>query len=282
MKTSNLTKSRISEYLLEGKRFDNRGLLDYRDIEIELGVSNNAEGSAKTKIGDTEVIAGVKLEVVEPYPDSEDSGVLMTIMELLPLSSSRFEPGPPRIEAIEMARIVDRGIRESGFIDFKKLCIKKGEKVWGIFLDIYSISDGGNLLDAAFIAGIAALKNAKMLEYDEKNEKTERRLTNKGLPLTKSMPLTMTFHKIGKSIILDPIIEEEEASEARLSIAISKSDKGIVINAMQKGNESSLDKEEILEIIELGVKKWKGLYPRILEMIEKSEKERKLIKRKKK
>ena len=120
MEVSNLTKKRITNYLTRGKRFDNRELMQYRNIEIETGISKNADGSARIKIGKTEVYAGVKLEVEEPYPDSEDKGNLVTTVELLPLSSEKYEPGPPRIEAIEIARIVDRGIRESGFIEFKK------------------------------------------------------------------------------------------------------------------------------------------------------------------
>ncbi len=47
METPNLTKKRIEEYLKREKRFDGRGLLDYRKIEIETNVSKNAEGSAR-------------------------------------------------------------------------------------------------------------------------------------------------------------------------------------------------------------------------------------------
>src|SRR3989338_6219805 len=111
METSNLTKKRIQGFLKEEKRFDNRGLNDFREIVIETGISKNAEGSAREKFGDTEVVAGGKLDVSEPYTDHENEGTLITSTELLPLSSPRFESGPPKIEAIEMARIVDRGIR---------------------------------------------------------------------------------------------------------------------------------------------------------------------------
>ena len=59
----------------------------------------------------------------EPYPDHEDEGTMVTTMELLPLSSDEFDYGPPKIDAIEIARIVDRGIRESELIEIDKLCI---------------------------------------------------------------------------------------------------------------------------------------------------------------
>ncbi|MBI2046600.1 exosome complex protein Rrp42 [Candidatus Pacearchaeota archaeon] len=255
MEVSNLTKKRIIDYMKEGKRFDNRELLEYRDIKIELGVSKNAEGSARVKLGDTEVIAGVKLEIGEPYTDHPDAGTLITTVEFLPLSSERFEPGPPRIDAIETARIVDRGVRESGFIDFEKLCVKKGEKVWTIFLDIYSLNDAGNLIDAACLAAVCALKDAVFPKYNEKEERIEYgEFTTKKLPLTDATPITMTFHKIDDTLLLDPAREEEDASEARLSIAVSKN-KEARVNAIQKGEGTAFDKKEIFRIIDNAVKK---------------------------
>ena len=146
--TPEIIGERIKKYLKQGKRFDNRKTEEFREILVETGVSKNAEGSARVKIGNTEVIVGIKMSVGTPYPDSPNKGNLMTTAELLPLSSPRFESGPPKFEAIELGRIIDRGVRESKFIEFEKLCIKEGEKVWTVFIDIYSINDDGNLLDA--------------------------------------------------------------------------------------------------------------------------------------
>jgi len=132
-KTPKITGDRIKEYLGRGKRFDGRTPEEFRKITIEKDISKKAEGSVRVRLGKSEVLVGVKMSVVEPYPDSQDEGVLMTTAELLPLSSERFENGPPKFPAIEMGRVIDRSLRESGFIDFKKLCIKEGEKVWNIF-----------------------------------------------------------------------------------------------------------------------------------------------------
>ena len=141
--TPKITADRIKTYLKQGKRFDGRGLDDFRNIEIETGVSKNAEGSVKIKLGKTEVLVGVKMSLGTPYPDSPDEGNLMVTAELLPLSSSRYENGPPKFPAIELGRVTDRIIRESKFVDFKSLCIKEGEKVWTVFVDIYSLNDDG-------------------------------------------------------------------------------------------------------------------------------------------
>ena len=60
-KTDKITGKSIIEYLEEGKRFDGRGLDEFRKIKIETGFIKNAEGSARVKLGKTEVVAGIKL-----------------------------------------------------------------------------------------------------------------------------------------------------------------------------------------------------------------------------
>jgi len=234
--------------LEEGKRFDGRKPDEFRDISIETGISKNAEGSARVKIGKTEVLVGVKMNVSEPYPDSPDKGNLMVTCELIPLSSPRFESGPPRFNAIELGRVIDRGIRESKFIELEKLCIKEGEKVWSVFIDIYSINDDGNLLDAAGLGAITALKNAKIPKYDSKEEKVLfGELSDKNMPLSKETPISLTAHKIGNNFILDPTREEEDVSETRVTLASSNG----TISSMQKGEVMSLSVEEFEKILDL-------------------------------
>ncbi len=262
--TSDITGERIKKYLEEGKRFDGRGLEEFRDITIETGVSKNAEGSARVKIGKTEVIVGVKMDVGEPYADSPDRGNLMVTAELLPLSSPRFENGPPKFPAIELGRVLDRGIRESKFIELEKLCIKEGEKVWTVFIDIYSINDEGNLLDAAGIGAIAALKNAKIPKYDEKKGQVlYGELTNKSLPLSKEIPISITVHKIKDSLIVDPTREEEDISETRVTVGSSNG----VISSMQKGDSKSLRVEEMSKILELIEKTERDIFKKIEEFL---------------
>ena len=204
-------KETIIDYLKQGIRFDGRKLDEYRDIKIEVDVTKTAEGSAKIWIGDTELLAGIKLAVGKPYSDSPENGTLMVDAELTPLSSPKFESGPPSINAIELARVTDRAIRESESIDTKKLCIEKGEKVWMVSVDLIPLNASGNLFDAAALAGILALKKTKMPKYDgEKVDYKEK--TNKGLPLNE-LPISVTVWKIGDYLLLDPIPEEEEHAE---------------------------------------------------------------------
>src|SRR3989344_6106536 len=261
METSRLTEERIREYLSQGKRFDGRSPEDFREISIEGKVSNKAEGSARVRLGKTEVIVGVKLGVGEPYPDSPNKGNLMVTAELLPLSSPRYESGPPKFPAIELGRLVDRAIRESKFIDFEKLCIKEGEKVWSVFIDIYSINDDGNLVDAACIGAVAALKWARMPKYDEKEGKLlYDEKTDKKIPLTKEIPICITAHKIGNTIIVDTTQEEEDISETRITIGATPEG---VISSMQKGDPIELSIEEVHQMLDITERIRKKVYLKV-------------------
>ena len=261
--TSEVTIERIRKHLKENKRFDKRKTNEFRELIIEKNISKKAEGSVRVRLGKTEVIVGVKVGTAAPYPDSPDKGNLMVTAELLPLSSPRFELGPPKFDAIELGRVIDRGIRESKIIDLEKLVIKEGEKVWNIFIDIYSINDDGNLLDAAGIGALAALKIAKLPKYDEKEEKVLYDKCEKNIPLTDVNPIPITVHKIGNKLIADPTREEEDASETRLTIGISDG----VISSMQKGGITPLKDEEIFEAIDIAEKNWKELFKKIEKII---------------
>lgn len=265
MKTSRITADRIEEYLSQGKRFDGRTPDEFREITVETGISNKAEGSARVRIGKTEVLVGVKIDVAEPYPDSPDKGNLMVTSELLPLSSSRFESGPPKFPSIELGRLIDRAIRESKFIDFEKLCIKEGEKVWSVFIDVYSINDDGNLIDAAGIGALAALKTAKFPKYDEKSGRVVYgEMTDESVPLSKETPVVTTIYKIGNNLIVDPTLEEEDICETKITIGGTTDG---TIFSMQKGGAKELSIEEMHKVLDLSKKSKKSVFSRIEKLL---------------
>jgi exosome complex component RRP42 len=245
MPVSNLTKEKLKQMFAENKRFDGRKIDEFRDIKIEYNVSNKAEGSARVRFGATEVVVGVKLDVGEPYPDSPDKGNLTVSADLLPLASPRFEHGPPGFNAIELPRLVDRAIRSAEIIDLSKLVVKEGEKVWTVFIDIYPINDDGNLIDASTIGAVAALGKS-LIPVLDKNGKIDRDKKSKDpLPVSKTLPISLSFFKIGDSIILDPTREEEEASDARISFGASISDGKYRVNSCQKYGFQLFSQEEI-------------------------------------
>ncbi|MBI2664146.1 exosome complex protein Rrp42 [Candidatus Woesearchaeota archaeon] len=251
---SNL-REHILKSLEQGIRFDGRKLDEIRVITVEKGISKNAEGSARVVVGDTEVMAGVKTAVEKPYPDTPDQGNLMVNAELLPLSNPDYESGPPSEEAIEVARIIDRGIREAKAIDLPKLCITPKEAVWSIMIDVLTINAHGSVIDAAALASVIALAHAKLPKYEDGAVKYDELAS--AVPLArKNLPITVTVYKIGSHLFVDPLPEEEEAADARLTAAVIE-DGSIV--ALQKGGEKGISAAEVDAMLELAQKKAKEL-----------------------
>lgn len=241
---SNITKEYVNQLAAGDQRVDKRSFDKYRTIKLKVGHITKAEGSAEVWLGHTRVLVGVKLKPGVPYPDSPDSGTLTTSAEMNPLAAPDFEAGPPQPEGIELARVVDRGVRESGLIDMKKLCVTPGEKIWTVFLDMHILDYDGNLFDACSIAALAAVLSAKVpnKQYGIAEEDTPIPLT------TKEPPISCTTVKIGDRLLLDPGLDEDLVLDARLTCAVDASGD---IRAMQKGGDGSLTVAEVKTIIKM-------------------------------
>jgi len=244
---SRVRKTRISQLISKGKRLDGRELIEYREIKIERGVIGTAEGSAKVNIGKTEVTVGIKIGIEDPFPDTPEEGVLKVNAELVPLASPTFEPGPPDENAIELARVVDRGFRESKAIDLKKLCLVPGKHVLAVYVDIYVLNYDGNLIDASALAALSALLDTKVPKYSVKNGEIVRGEGWESLPIT-NHPIAITFAKLEDKLVVDPSLAEEEVMDARLTITVD--DVGRIC-AMQKGGGGFLTIEQLLQAVEV-------------------------------
>jgi len=241
------------ELIEKRKRTDGRKFDEFRKIEIKENLVEKAEGSALVKIGETEVIAGVKMNFGEPFPDTPEEGILVVNTEFTPLASPEFESGPPGEDAVELSRVVDRGIRESKCIELDKLCIVPKENVWATFIDIYIINHQGNLLDASALASLVALLNTKIPKLE--NGEIIRSEFEKKLPVV-FRPINVTVGKIGNTLLIDPNLEEEKILESKLSIAIREDDK---ICAMQKQGNKGIEFKNIEKMIDLAMEKSKEI-----------------------
>lgn len=240
--------------ILNGKRFDERAFDEFREIKIEKGVINKAEGSAMVTIGKTKILAGVKMELGTPYPDTPDEGTIVVNAEFTPLASPDFESGPPSEDATELARVVDRGIRESHALDFKKMCIEEGEKIWMASIDIHIINNDGNLIDASALAAIASLMDAKLPKLTEDGI-IDRKEYEKDLKV-EHLPIEITVCKINDTLLIDPNVAEEEGVGAKLTVCVREDD---MICALQKQGSVGLTMEETKKIIEMVIDKSKEI-----------------------
>lgn len=245
-----IKRKHIIDLAESGKRIDGRGLTDIRKVEIKTNILDKAEGSATFKLGDTHVIVGVKFEIGTPFPDIPNEGVLSVNAEFLPLASPTFESGPPDERAIELARIVDRGIRGAKMIDMEKLCIIPGKKVWIIWVDIFILDHCGNLIDASALATLCALMTAKLPKTEIIGD--DIKILDEYIPLPISnLPITITLAKIGNKLFVDPSIEEEEVMDCRITMSFVEKEGQDYICTIQKGGPGTLTPEELTRALEI-------------------------------
>ncbi len=247
-------KKHLIKALKEGVRLDERKVDEFRELKIEYGVSSTAEGSALVTCGDTQILAGVKIELGTPYPDTPDEGGLMVGMELAPIAHEDLESGPPGINAIEISRVIDRGIRESESFDKKKLCVKAGEQVWTVIVDLLPLNHDGNLIDIGGLAALAAIKNAVFPSI--KDGVADYKNKTKDKVELEKLPIPVTVIKIGDSFLVDPTYAEEEMLDARLTVTTMDDGR---LCAMQKGGDVPLTAEDVEKMVSLAVERGKEI-----------------------
>jgi exosome complex component RRP42 len=241
-----LRKQQMWEAISKGKRLDGRNLDEIRPIEAEVNVIRKANGSSKVNLGNSEVVAGVKVETGRPFEGLENKGALILSAEILPTASPYVEPGPPDEETIELARVVDRGIRESEMIDLDKLVLVPGEIVYTIFVDCSIINADGNLFDATSYAVVSALISSKIPIFKVQDGKVLDSGDVQELPAT-TIPISITAARVGDAVILDPTAEEEACMDARITITTnSNSD----FTAVQKGSTGAFTLEQLKKTAE--------------------------------
>lgn len=245
-----LRTDKILELLKQGKRVDGRSFEEQRPLTIETGVIPKANGSARVKLGNTEVITGVKVQPDKPFPDLGDKGILICTAEILPLADPLVEPGPPTEEVIELARVVDRGIRETEMIDLHQLVLLENKSVVGIFIDSSVIDSAGNLFDACSYASVAGVLSSTIPKYEMKDDAPTlvEGVTSK--PPVKTLPVSVTMARIDDYILVDPSREEEACMDARITIT-TNSDGNIC--ALQKGGDDGFTVEQLMKCSELAL-----------------------------
>ncbi|MCX6657182.1 MAG: exosome complex protein Rrp42 [Euryarchaeota archaeon] len=238
---ADLKRDYISKLLAKGQRVDGRRFDEMRPLTIETNFIGSAEGSARVKLGNTDVVVGVKLIAGEPFPDTPNTGVLTTNAELIPMASDTFEAGPPDQESIEVARVIDRGIREGHAVDMTKLCMVPGKEVWIMFVDVHVLDYDGNLFDAANIGANAAFKGTIV--------PAKRAGKGEDYPLpVLHQPISITAVKIDGKILVDPTHDEERVADARLTAATIETGN---LCAMQKGLDGAFTMEEVFKVVEI-------------------------------
>ncbi|RLG00903.1 MAG: RNA-binding protein [Candidatus Wolframiiraptor sp.] len=261
--TARIMRDKIYNLLLQDKRIDGRHPKSLRSITIQTDLIAKADGSALVTMGGTKILTGIKVEVGSPFSDRPDEGIFTVNAELLPLASTSFEPGPPDERGVELARVVDRSLREGKALDLKKLCLVEGEKVYVLFIDIYVLDYDGNYFDPALISALAALATLKIPKYEVVNGEVKKTGETFRLELT-SLPFTVMMGILGEKFLVDPQIEEEKVLD--VSLIIGTDEKGNIVS-IQKNTSGPIPVNLLDTILDTAVEKTEEIRKKFLQEV---------------
>jgi exosome complex component RRP42 len=191
---------------------------------------------------------------------------LIISAEVLPTASPYIEPGPPDEETIELARVVDRGIRESEMLDLDKLVLVPGKIVYTVFVDCSVLNTDGNLLDATSYAVVSALLSSNLPIFEMQDGKVVDTGKLQDPPLT-TVPVSITAVRIGDTILLDPTAEEEACMNARITITTNSNSE---YAAIQKGFAGGFTRDQIKKAAEVARIKGEEVRAKLQELTNKA------------
>lgn len=254
------------EWITSGINFncrnDGRKRDEYRPLEVQLGVLAQATGSARVRLGETDVIVGVKAEIGSPDPDRPDCGRLNFAVECSPVASPAFRGRGGDELSGELARALERSMYpgpsgRGGGLDLSALSIVSGKTCWVVYVDVLLLNIGGNLHDAAAAATKAALADARIPRVevvpgedptDEPDYEVDDDPAQAQRLDTSGLPLCVTVSQIGPHCVVDLTAEEELCSSASLQVAINSSG---AVCGLTKRRQQGVDPSVLLEMVEV-------------------------------
>ncbi|XP_069747803.1 exosome complex component RRP43 isoform X2 [Narcine bancroftii] len=237
------------KFLKENCRPDGRELGEFRTTTLNIGSITTADGSALVKLGNSTVVCGIKVEFATPTVDAPNKGYIVPNVDLPPLCSSRFRPGPPGEQAQAASQFIFDVIENSEIIQKEDLCIEKGKLAWVLYCDMMCLDYDGNLLDACITALLAGLKNVQLpsVLINEETGLAEVNMKQKNHLSIKKHLVATSFAIFDDTIfIVDPTAEEEALATGMATIVIDEEGR---LCALHKPGGSVLSSEKLQDCI---------------------------------
>ncbi|CAI9102893.1 OLC1v1001260C1 [Oldenlandia corymbosa var. corymbosa] len=250
-------KNFINGGVAQDLRTDGRKRLTYRPIYITTGVIPQANGSARVKMGATDVIASVKAELGRPTAAYPDKGKVSINVDCSPTAEPTFEGRGGEELSSELSMALQRCLLggKSGAgagIDRSSLSIVEGKICWDLYIEGLVVSSDGNLLDALGAAIKAALSNTALPKVQvasvAADEQPEVDLSSEEFLQfdTSGVPVIITLTKVGKHYIVDATSEEESQMSSAVSVSVNR--QGHICGMTKRGG-AGLDPSVILDMV---------------------------------
>lgn len=267
-----LLSSSEREYIKQGVeqdlRADGRKRLDFRPFNLDVDIVPQAAGSARIRLGRTDILVSIKTDIGRPDISSPSSGNILCSVDAASGSaaSAAAGSGMGAVDAedrnrndrlAELSTTLSCILKESGGVDLTELAIVPGKHCWHVYVDVLILDEDGNLMDAIMLATRAALARTKLpgVSIEEGSEQTEIVLSDdpgkaKSISFD-SIPITVTFCQIGRTFVADASVPEEVCSEASLVMAVNKSGSMLYTKKQQAGH---IDPSRLMDMVHTGQK----------------------------
>jgi exosome complex component RRP45 len=222
----------------------------------------------------------VDSKIVKPTPERPFEGLVSITSEVSPIASTEYESGRTSEEEVTITRMLDKILRRSDAIDKEALCILAGRRVWHLRLTLQFMSDSGNMLDCACLAGIIALKHFRRPDVEVVGDDVivHSPLERAPIPLSlHHMPLCFTFAFFltdtpSPTLVLDPSQLEQRLAAGLVSVALNAQKEICVLNKL---GGVPLKAEDLLGVLDIAVLKAKELSDHVDEALQEDWKTRK-------
>ncbi|KAJ1687630.1 hypothetical protein LUZ63_019020 [Rhynchospora breviuscula] len=239
-------------------RADGRTRNQFRPISVETGVIPQANGSARVRLGATEVIASIKAELGKPSILHPDKGKVSIFVDCSPTAAPIYEGKGGEALSMELSVALERCLLggKSGAgaaIDLSSLVLVEGKVCWDLYIDALVVSSDGNLLDSLAAAIKAALSNTGLPKVNvvlgaSPEEQPEVDVSDEEFLQfdTSAVPVIVTLTKVGKQYIVDATSEEESQMTSAVSVSVNRN--GQICGLTKRGG-AGLDPSVIYDMV---------------------------------
>ncbi|VDM13177.1 unnamed protein product [Wuchereria bancrofti] len=211
----------------EGLRADGRGPLDYRPVIVQTGVLATTNGSARVQIGSTDLLIGVKAELISVESIAVYRNRLNFFVDCSANATPLFAGRGGDEFADELSAALDAAYDNNYVLpDLKKLILSPMH-AWKLFVDIVLLQCDGNVIDAAGLGVKAALKDTEISKVivrpaDEGKYTIDLPDDNTVWKLdTSRVPLFVSVNRLGTAKIVDNSLAEEACTRTSVWIAVA-------------------------------------------------------------
>ncbi|GAA6048109.1 hypothetical protein JCM3770_000195 [Rhodotorula araucariae] len=274
--TSNLTpalfkrlfpRPYLERFLAERIRPDGRSAVTadlecWRDASVNTGSVSTAPSSALVRLGKTSAVCGITLEIAPPDLARPNEGFIVPNVDLGPLCSPRFHPGPPADEAQVLSARLRDVLVASSVLPLSSLVIEPGKAAWVVYVDVVCLNFDGGVFDAAVLAAVGALRSLTFPEAaldPDSNEVVCEQVTDArpGLRIPPvSEPYSVSFGVFHGTLLPDPTLFEAELCSTVLTVVLGAAPDGSfakapLLHVYQAGAPLESARETVKECLRL-------------------------------